>query len=128
MVTTTNNMQPVFICSPYLTRTGVMHCNTSRFTLKTNSGNAALQSLQLIPGRPAWQVRCRSGNNGRYPTHFLAFWNIFSQAPFSCQPYGCQEFCTARNTRSGCGIMIEKRPFGVVRPVMPCGEPFGLSG
>ncbi len=46
-----------------------------------------------------------------------------SHAPLSCHSFGYQEFCTARNTRSGCGIMMLKRPSGVVRPVMPCDEP-----
>jgi hypothetical protein len=33
-----------------------------------------------------------------------------------------------RNTRSGCGIMMLKRPSGVVTPAMPRGEPLGLAG
>lgn len=41
---------------------------------------------------------------------------------------GRQEFCTARNTRSGCGIMMVTRPSRLVRPVIPRGEPFGLAG
>ena len=39
---------------------------------------------------------------------------------------GCHDICTVRNTRSGCGIRIVKRPSAVVSPVMPCGEPFGV--
>jgi len=38
------------------------------------------------------------------------------------------EFCTARNTRSGCGIMMVTRPSRLVKPVIPRGEPFGLAG
>ncbi len=49
-----------------------------------------------------------------YPTHFRAFWNMRNHAPFSCHSFGYQEFCTARNTRSGCGIMMLKRPSVVV--------------
>ena len=44
------------------------------------------------------------------------------------QSSGCQEFCTARTTRSGCGIMIVTRPSALHRPVMPPGEPLGLAG
>jgi hypothetical protein len=51
-----------------------------------------------------------------------------SQGPSSSQSSGCQECCTVRNTRSGCGIMMVKRPSLVVSPVMPAGEPLGLSG
>ena len=57
-----------------------------------------------------------------YPTHFLAFWNMCSHAPFSCHSCGYQEFCTARNTRSGCGIMMLKRPSAVVNPVRLTGS------
>ncbi len=39
---------------------------------------------------------------------------------------GCQDICTVRKTRSGCGIMIVKRPSNVVTPVIPAGEPFGF--
>ncbi len=63
-----------------------------------------------------------------YPTHFLAFLNIRIHGPSSPQPSGCHECCTARNTRSGCGIMMVKRPSGVVRPVMPWAEPLELDG
>ena len=37
-----------------------------------------------------------------------------STAPSSPQSRGCHEFCTVRNTRSGCGIRIVKRPSAVV--------------
>ena len=39
-----------------------------------------------------------------------------------------QLICTARNTRSGCGIKIVARPSFEVKPVSPAGEPFGLAG
>ena len=42
-----------------------------------------------------------------------------SQGPSSPQSAGCHEFCTLRNTRSGCGISTVNLPSGVVRPVMP---------
>ena len=41
---------------------------------------------------------------------------------------GCQDSCTVRWLRSGCGIMIVKRPSGVVTEVTPPIEPLGLSG
>lgn len=36
-----------------------------------------------------------------YPSHTRALRNIRIQAPSSCHWEGYQEFCTARNTRSG---------------------------
>ena len=92
---------------------GLINCT---FESDTQKQKATSRSPFLLHIHPA------------YPTHFLAFWNMRSHAPFSCQSLGCHEFCTARNTRSGCGIMMLKRPSGVVSPVMPCGEPLGLSG
>ncbi len=53
---------------------------------------------------------------------------MVSHGLFSPQPSGCQDICTVRKMRSGCGIMIVKRPSGVVTPAMPAGEPFGLNG
>ena len=50
------------------------------------------------------------------------------QGPSSRQARGRHENCTARKTRSGCGMKIVTRPSGVVSAVMPPGEPFGLSG
>src|SRR3989344_1077605 len=63
-----------------------------------------------------------------YPTHTRALRNMRSHGPSSPQSSGRQELATARKTRSGCGIVMVKRPSGVVRPVMPCGEPLGLYG
>ena len=61
-------------------------------------------------------------------TQRRALRNILIHGPSSPQESGCQEFCTVRNTRSACGIKMVKRPSAVVRPVIPCGEPFGLNG
>ncbi len=61
-------------------------------------------------------------------THTRALRNMRSQPPSSCHSSGRQEFCTARNTRSGCGIMMVTRPSRLVRPVIPRGEPLGLAG
>jgi hypothetical protein len=51
-----------------------------------------------------------------------------SQGLSSPHPSGFQEHCTERKTRSGCGITIVNRPSGVVRPVIPPGDPFGFAG
>ena len=66
--------------------------------------------------------------NAAYPTHRRALRNMRSHGPSSPQLSGCHEFWTVRNTRSGCGISTVKRPSGVVRPVIPAGEPLGLYG
>ncbi len=63
-----------------------------------------------------------------YPTHTRALRNIRNHGPSSPQSSGCQELATVRNTRSGCGIRMLKRPSGVVSPVIPCGDPLGLYG
>src|SRR5258706_6727405 len=46
----------------------------------------------------------------------------------SPQPGGCHESRSVRNTRSGCGMRMVKRPSGVVSAVTPSAEPFGLYG
>ena len=61
-------------------------------------------------------------------THTRALRNIRIHGASSFQSSERHEFCTARNTRSGCGIMIVTRPSRLVRPVIPRGEPFGLAG
>ncbi len=63
-----------------------------------------------------------------YPTQTRALRNIRNHGPSSPQSSGCQELATVRNTRSGCGIRMLKRPSGVVSPVIPCGDPLGLYG
>jgi len=57
-----------------------------------------------------------------------AFENILNHGDASPHSSGCHDICTVRNTRSGCGIRIVKRPSAVVSPVMPAGDPFGLYG
>jgi len=61
-------------------------------------------------------------------THTRALRNIRIQGASSFQSSERHEFCTARNTRSGCGIMMVTRPSRLVNPVIPRGEPFGLAG
>ena len=61
-------------------------------------------------------------------TQTRALRNMRIQGASSVQSSERHEFCTARNTRSGCGIMIVTRPSRLVRPVIPRGEPFGLAG
>src|SRR5690349_5798980 len=65
---------------------------------------------------------------GSYPTKARALRNIRIQGESSPQPSGCHENSTERNTRSGCGMRMVKRPSGVVSAVMPWGEPLGLYG
>ena len=61
------------------------------------------------------------------PTHTRALRNMrIHGAVLAPLRPGCQEFCTVRNTRSGCGIRMVTRPSRLVRPVMPRGEPFGI--
>jgi len=49
-------------------------------------------------------------------------------SPQSTVPDGRHELLAARKTRSGCGIMMVKRPSRLVKPVAPAGEPLGLAG
>jgi len=67
-------------------------------------------------------------HRGGQPSHRRALRNIRIHGESSPSPGGCHDSCTVRRTRSGCGIRMVKRPSGVVRPVMPPGEPFGLYG
>lgn len=64
----------------------------------------------------------------RYENCLRAFLKRRNHGPSSCQSLGCQEFCTVRYTRSGCGIMMVTLPERSQIPVMPLGEPFGLAG
>ena len=52
----------------------------------------------------------RRSSERHYPTHTRALRNIRIHGLSSPQSSGCQEHCTVRNTRSGCGIRIVKRP------------------
>lgn len=62
------------------------------------------------------------------PHHTRALRNMRSHGESSPQPAGCQLRLTERGVRSGCGIKMVARPSVLVRPVMPSGDPFGLSG
>jgi len=120
-------------------------CSRSGSTLSP-SGHAAAQSgsadeppqrhsNKLSPGL-TWRTSGRMGADSsssrpRRPaqsTQTRALRNMRSQPASSCHSSGFQEFCTARNTRSGCGIMMVTRPSRLVRPVIPRGEPLGLAG
>ena len=57
-----------------------------------------------------------------------AFVKSCIQGASSPQSSGHQLSCALRNTRSGCGMQIVKRPSSVVKPVAPAAEPFGFSG
>ncbi|MGF6169763.1 hypothetical protein M2426_003367 [Pseudomonas moraviensis] len=89
----------------------------------TGSEHSALDHLDMA-------VRNKKGELVHRPqlTQTRALRNMRIQGASSFQSSERHEFCTARNTRSGCGIMIVTRPSRLVRPVIPRGEPFGLAG
>ena len=62
------------------------------------------------PGTPA---RCETGASSRRPRTTRA---------------GAHEFCTVRNTRSGCGMTAVTRPSALHTPARPNGDPLGLKG
>src|SRR5690554_6681200 len=64
----------------------------------------------------------------RQPSQTRALRNMRAHGESSPSPSGAQLICTVRKLRSGCGIMIVKRPSGVVKPVRPPAEPLGLAG
>ena len=82
----------------------------------------------MDPGGLAPPEQAAEEAQGHQATQRRALRNMRSQGLSSDQSLGCQDICTVRNTRSGCGIMMVKRPSGVVTPVRPSGEPLGLSG
>ncbi len=95
-----------------------------------------VQSRKVSPGETRRTSGRRSGDELEsaspampdQSTQTRALRNMRSQPPSSCQSSGRQEFCTARNTRSGCGIMMVTRPSRLLSPVMPRGDPLGLAG
>ena len=89
----------------------------------SGSEHSALDHLDMA-------VRNKKGKLVHRPqlTQTRALRNMRIHGASSFQSSERHEFCTARNTRSGCGIMIVTRPSRLVRPVIPRGEPFGLAG
>lgn len=83
-----------------------------------------LSELLPAPSR-LWEG---AGHSRTQPTHFLALRKIRIQPEASVQSSGCQESSIARWLRSGCGIMIVKRPSSVVKAVRPPFEPLGFAG
>ena len=73
-------------------------------------------------------VSCLIGGKKLQPTLRRQLRNMRIQGESSFALSGAHDICTDRNTRSGCGITTVKRPSAVVRPVMPCGEPFAFCG
>src|SRR5690606_34296361 len=63
-----------------------------------------------------------------YPNHVRALRNNLMVGASSCQPSGRQEFCTARNTRSGWGIIKVTRASALQIPATPIGDPLGFCG
>src|SRR5690606_25812034 len=62
------------------------------------------------------------------PSHTRALRNMRAHGESSPKESGAQLICTLRKLRSGCGIMIVKRPSAVVNAVRPSGDPLGLAG
>ena len=92
--------------------------------LQDEGGGGACKRKRRPAGRRLGHCRI----SGPQPTQTRALRNIRihgESCPHSC---GCQLRLTVRVTRSGCGIRIVARPSSLDRPVMPSGEPFGLSG
>jgi hypothetical protein len=89
----------------------------------TGSEHSTLDHLDMTVGNEKRELVHRP-----QLTQTRALRNIRIQGASSFQSSERHEFCTARNTRSGCGIMIVTRPSRLVRPVIPRGEPFGLAG
>lgn len=89
----------------------------------TGSEHSTLDHLDMTVGNKKRELVHRP-----QLTQTRALRNIRIQGASSFHSSERHEFCTARNTRSGCGIMIVTRPSRLVRPVIPRGEPFGLAG
>jgi hypothetical protein len=95
------------------------------------SGEVCLQHNQPVRLSDAHGLRviCTAGTIWiTVLTQRRALRNMRIHGESSPQFSGCQDICTVRKTRSGCGIMIVKRPSAVVTAVKPPGEPFGLYG
>ena len=80
------------------------------------------------PADPLARVARLKGCSIDQPTQTRALRNMRIQPETSVQASGCHESCSARWLRSGCGIMIVKRPSVVVTEVRPPLEPFGFIG
>jgi hypothetical protein len=89
--------------------------------------NVGRQGRQKRPKKKPGSVKTRKQYEIQ-PTQRRAFLKSCIQGESSPEPGGDHDIWTLRNTRSGCGMTIVKRPSGVVRPVMPPAEPLGLYG
>ncbi len=118
--TVTNHMLPPKAYGNDMTRD-----DNPQFVAWGPNANAMPPRPGPAPPRPPQAAGARPR---RHFSHRRAFANIRSHGPFSPQSGGCHECCTARITRSGCGIMIVTRPSGVVTPATPASDPFGLAG
>src|SRR5690606_16935481 len=70
------------------------------------------------------RLRARYGQ----PTQARALRNRRIQGESSPSDGSRQLIWIVRKTRSGCGIRIVARPYSLVKPVRPPGEPFGFAG
>ena len=89
-----------------------------------------LAESSIRSNRPTRLARVErfSGRSIDQPTQTRALRNMRIQPETSVQASGCHESSNARWLRSGCGIMIVKRPSVVVTEVRPPAEPFGFIG
>lgn len=119
------NKRPTAIQRPKLTRAKHLPRTVVVVTdpPATGSEHSVLDHLDMTVGNE----KCELEHRPQF-TQTRALRNIRIHGASSFQSSERHEFCTARNTRSGCGIMIVTRPSRLVRPVMPRGEPFGLAG
>jgi len=92
------------------------------------SEDPRVQRRDCLADSPAQFTTARRAGGNYQPTNRRALANSRDQPPASPHSGGAQEFCTLRNTRSGCGIINVTRPSAEQSPLIPSGEPFGLAG
>ena len=119
-------------------RAGVLlgsHARSAVSDLRAQGAPAASDDLPQVRRsrhRPRPGAERQSGGECRAPcarpTNTRALRNSRIQPPSSDHSFGRQEFCTVRNTRSGCGITEVTRPSALHSPARPSAEPFGLKG
>ena len=90
--------------------------------------NGGLHRLQMS----GWHMEAQFHHDASppiyQPSHTLALRNNRMVGASSAQSSGRQEFCTARNTRSGCGIITVARPSALQTPAIPMGDVLGFCG
>ena len=94
----------------------------------TSGKNGGLHRLQMS----GWHIEAQFHHDASppiyQPSQTLALRNRRMVGASSAQSSGRQEFCTARNTRSGCGIITVARPSTLQTPAIPMGDVLGFCG